>query len=127
MKTSRQYIHQTLKIAEAKVSKNLLEVATSMGLQIKTLQPEKGILLGFNPLLDRKVIITYTAKYGVRTWYWYDNPEQVNDKKLLADAREYLLAEAGERGIPLSETEKRMHPSTLAKTIFGRLLSGEQL
>ena len=122
MKTTRQNVHQTLKIAEVKISKTLLDVARSNGLEIKALQPEKGILLGYNPLLKRNVVVTYTSKNGVRVWYWYDNPEKIDDEKLLQETREYLLNEAEERGIRLTLEEKNTHPARLARAVFSRLL-----
>jgi hypothetical protein len=122
MKTSRQYVHQTLKIAEVKVSKTLLDVAHSNFLDIKVLQPERGILLGYNRFLRRNVIVTYTVNYGIRVWYWYDNPEAVKDEKLLEEAKRYLLNEAEERGVDLTADERSAHPAKLARTLFGKLL-----
>ena len=125
METSRQYIHQTLKVAETKIAHNLLEVATSSGLQIRSLKPEKGVLLGFNTALGRDVVLTYTVRHGIRTWYWYDEPEQVKDQKLLEDAKRYLLDEADERGIPLTAEERKLQPAKLARIVFSKLMPGE--
>src|SRR5207245_11221678 len=97
MKTTRQNVHQTLKIAEVRISKTLLDVPRSNGLEIKALQPEKGILLGYNPLFKRNVVVTYTSKNEVRVWYWYDNPENIDDKKFLLEPRAEQLNQAEER------------------------------
>ena len=121
-KNTRQYVHQTLKIAETKVSKALLEVARSGSLQILKMQPEQGIMVGYQPMLNRNVVVTFTTKNGVKVWYWHDKPEKVTDEKLLRETREYLFNEAEERGIRLTPEEKNMHPARLAQTLFTRLL-----
>jgi len=122
LKTTRQYVHQTLKISEGKISRTLLETARLNGLDIKAIQPEKGLLLGYNPVLRRKVLITYTAKNGLRIWYWYDKPDEVKDVRILSEAREYLINEAEERGMALTADQKRLHPASLAEHIFATLL-----
>jgi hypothetical protein len=123
LKKSKQYVHQTLKIAETKVTEALLDVARSEGLEIRALNPEEGILLGFQPFLKRNVVVTFTTRNGFRTWYWFDKPEEVKmDEKLLAEARQYLLSEAEERGIHLTTEQKNIHPAKLAHFVFAKLL-----
>jgi len=122
MKASRQYVQQTLKIAEGKISKSLLDAARSNDLEIRAIRPDRGVLLGHNRVLGRNVVVTYTSKYGIKVWFWYDKPEEVRDEKLLDEAREYLFNQAEERGIKLSHEEKNMHPSRLARTVFSRIL-----
>ena len=122
MKASRQYVQQTLKIAEGKISKCLLDAARSNDLEIRGIRPDRGALLGYNRVLGRNVVVTYTSKYGIKVWYWYDKPEEVRDEKLLDEAREYLFNQAAERGIRLSHDEKNMHPARLARTVFSKIL-----
>jgi hypothetical protein len=122
LRTSRQYVHQTLRTAEAKISKSLLEMGRLNGLEIRAVRPEKGILLGYHPLLKRNVVVTYTTRNGMRVWYWYDNPHEVRDEKLLREAREYLLSEAAERGLRLSPEQRALHPAKLAQVVFSALL-----
>ncbi len=124
LKTTRQNVHQILKVSETKVSEALLGVVSSNGLEIKSLDLARGILLGYNPLLSRNVVVTYTTRNGVRVWYWYDKPEEVQDSQLLSEAREYLFNEAEERGLRLTAEEKKKHPAILARIIFNKLLPG---
>ncbi len=124
LKTTRQYVNQTLRLSETKIARSLLDTARLSGLEVKKAHPEKGILLGYHPVLKRNVIVTYTTRNGLRVWYWYDRPEEVKDEKLLAEAREYLLNEAKERGIDLGNDERKLHPAKLARRIFTELISG---
>jgi len=122
LRTSRQYVHQTLRTAEEKISKSLREAVRLNGLEIRVVRPEKGILLGYHPVLMRNVVVTYTTRNGMRVWYWYDNPHDVRDEKLLREAREYLLNEAAERGLHLSAEQRALHPAKLAQVVFSALL-----
>jgi hypothetical protein len=77
--------------------------------------------LGYHPVLKRKAIITYSTHYGIKVWYWYDNPGDVTDELFLKQARTYLLDIAKERGIEITEAAE-FHPAKLAQIIFGKLL-----
>src|SRR5207245_8851601 len=88
MKASRQYVQQTLKIAEGKISKSLLDAARSNDLEIRAIRPDRGVLLGHNRVLGRNVVVTYTSKYGIKVWYWYDQPAAASDETLLDAGRE---------------------------------------
>jgi len=124
LRTTPQYVHQTKRAAEAKLLRALMEAARASSIQIKLARPEAGILWGYHPGLRRDAIITYTARQGIKIWYWYDNPEEVTDQAFLNETREYLLTFAEERGIHLAEEEKKLHPAKLANIIFSRLLPG---
>jgi DNA-binding CsgD family transcriptional regulator len=121
LSTTRQYINQTRLTAEAKISTTLLEVAQANDLQVTRLYPKEGILLGYHPALKRKAILTYSTNYGIKVWYWHDNPEEVTNEEFLKQTREYLLDLAEERGTQLKDTAK-IHPATLARIIFSRLV-----
>lgn len=122
LKTSRQFVNQTRQMAEAKLSKSLMDVAQVNNLQIKGFYPEKAMLLGYHPALGREAIVTYTTNHGIKVWYWHDNPEEVTDEGFLRKTREYLLDIAQERGIELTEEEKEVHPGRLAHIIFSKLI-----
>jgi len=92
--------------------------------QIKRPYPEKAILLGYHPALDREAVVTYTTNHGIKVWYWHDNPEEVTDEDFLHETREYLLDVAEERGIELTEEEKEIHPGRLAHILFSKLIPG---
>ena len=122
--TSRQYVHQVLLAAESKISRTLIDVAQSASLQIKKIDPRNGVLLAYDSLIGSNSVITYTNKNGVRIWNWYDRIEDIKDQSYVAEVRNYLLNEADERGIRLTEEDRNLHPAKLARLIFGKLIPG---
>ena len=121
LNTTRQFINQTKLAAEARLSTTLLDVAQANDLQITKLYPKEGILLGYHPALKRKAILTYSTNFGIKVWYWHDNPQEVTDTIFLNQTRQYLLDIAKERGIEIGDVEK-IHPAKLAHLIFGQLI-----
>ncbi len=117
---SRQYVNQTKRTAEAKLSATLLDVARANDLQVTRLSPKDAILLGYHPALKRKAIVTYTTNHGIKVWYWHDNPEDVTNEDYLRQTREYILDFAEERGIQVDDT--CIHPAKLAHEIFTKLI-----
>jgi DNA-binding CsgD family transcriptional regulator len=121
LNTTRQFINQTKLATEAKLSTTLLDVAQANDLQITKLYPKNGILLAYHPALKRKAILTYSTNYGIKVWYWHDNPQEVTDQTFLNQTRQYLLDIAKERGITV-ENEASIHPGKLAHIIFTQLI-----
>lgn len=121
LKTTRQYINQTRLTTEAKLTSSLLGIAEANNLQITRINPTQGILLGYHPTLNQKVIVTYSTNYGVKVWYWHNHPEQVTNKDFLKKTQAYLLDVAQERGIEI-ENSQIIHPAKLAECIFSKLL-----
>ncbi len=118
---TRQYVNQTKIAAETKLTTTLLDVAQANDLQITKLQPKEGILLGYHPALKRKAILTYSTNYGIKVWYWHDNPEEVTDSGFLNQTRQCLLDIARERGIEINGSDS-IHPAKLAHMIFSQLI-----
>ncbi len=121
LNTTRQFINQTKLSAEARLSTTLLDVAQANDLQITKLYPQQGILLGYHPALKRKAILTYSTNFGIKVWYWHDNPEEVTDTTFLNQTRQYLIDIAKERGIEIPDVDK-IHPAKLAHLIFCQLI-----
>ena len=121
LNSTRQFVNQTKLAAEARLSTTLLDVAQANDLQITKLYPQQGILLGYHPALNRKAILTYSTNYGIKVWYWHDNPEEVTNQEFLKQTRTYLLDIAKERGIKI-ENEASIHPAKLAHIIFSQLI-----
>ena len=74
-------------------------------MQIIKLYPEKAVLLGYHPALNRKAIITYNSNHGIKLWYWYNNPEEITNENYLSQTLKYVLEIAQEQGITLDKTE----------------------
>jgi len=121
LNSTRQFVNQTKLAAEARLSTTLLDVAQANDLQVTKLYPQQGILLGYHPALNRKAILTYSTNFGIKVWYWYDNPEEVKNEEFLKQTRTYLLDIAKERGIEIEEATKT-HPAKLAHIIFTKLI-----
>ena len=121
LKTTRQYVNQTRLTAEAKLSATLLEVARVNDLQVTRLDARQAILLGYHPALNRKAVVTYSSNFGVKIWYWYDNPEEVTNQEFLRQTQTYLLDWAKEKGIEV-ENAQNVHPAKLADIIFTKLM-----
>ncbi len=121
LKTTRQYVNQTRITTEAKLTSTLLGVAEANDLQITKLDPRQGLLLGYHPALNRKVIVTYSTNFGVKVWYWNDHPEEVKNKEFLKQTQRYLLDIVQERGIQV-ENSQTIHPAKLADILFSQLL-----
>jgi DNA-binding CsgD family transcriptional regulator len=121
LNATRQFVNQTKLAAEAKLSTTLLDVAQANDLQVTKLYPQQGILLGYHPALNRKAILTYSTNFGIKVWYWHDNPEEVTDTAFLNQTRQYLLDIAKERGVEIEDAES-IHPAKLAHMIFSKLI-----
>lgn len=119
---SRQFVHQTLNATVAKVSKALVEAAQANRIQIRRLEPLKGIAFGYHHGLKTNTIISYTLKHGVQVWFWYEKPEDCERCEQREVCRSYLLNEAEERKIKLSEHELNSPPAKLAHIIFSKLI-----
>ena len=126
LKTSRQYVNQTRQTAEAKLSKALMEVARVNDLHVTQLHPKEALLIGYHPVLKRKVVVSYTTSHGIKVWYWHDNPEEETDEDFLKQTREYLLDLAKERDLKI-EDATTIHPAKLARIVFCKLVPGAEL
>ncbi len=124
LKTSRQFVHQTLHAADAKVSRLLREAAQANRIEMRVLDVKNGVLAGYHRGLGKQVVISYSAKHGVQVWYWYEKPTACADCELTQQCREYLLDEAEERGMPLTAEEKGLAPAQIARVVFSRLIPG---
>jgi hypothetical protein len=79
------------------------------------------MLLAYHPALKCKVILTYSTNYGIKVWYWHDNPEEVTDPIFLNQTRQYLIDIIKERCIEIEDTDK-IHPSKIAHQFFSKLM-----
>lgn len=122
--TSRQFVHQTLDVADAKISHLLTQVAKASKIEIQHLDVRNGILLGNHRGLETQVVISFSAKHEVQIWYWYDKLEACDSCELENHCRTCLLDEAEERGITLTTDEKALPPAKLARNLFSRLIPG---
>jgi len=114
-----------LDAAQGRILQGLNDAAEVNRIQVKHIDVGKGILLGYNPEFDHKVVITYSPKHGIRVWYAHD--EECQQCKFDKKWVEIVLDEAKERNIKLSSKELRLPPPKLARAVFEKILSGVEL
>ena len=118
---SRQTVNKTLTTIRAKLSKALMEAARINRIEVRRIDPLKGILVGYSPDLNSEVVITFSAKNGIQVWYKHEG--NCENCRMKEECMKILLSEAEERGIKLSEEDRSKKPSELAKILFSKILS----
>jgi hypothetical protein len=119
---TKQHIQQTHQLATSMVLSGLIDVAHANQVEVRKVDPSKGVLWGYSPWLKNQVFITFTPKRGVRVWNWIERPDEVRDRALLEDAKSYLLDLADRDRIVLTGQEKTLHAAKLAQLVFSRLV-----
>jgi len=119
---TRQAVHDAEGIMLEKVESALLHVAEASRVEVRHLDPSRGVLHGWSPATCNHVIITFSERNGVQTWH-YEQPDcglcQWRER-----CRRRLLDEAEERDVQLSAEEKELPPSKLAHAIFSKIIPG---
>ena len=114
---SRQTVNQALQEATAKVTKALTETATINKIEVESIDSTNGLLMGWSREFSIKTVISITKKDGMQVWY-----EHVADCSHCTNfsvCRAYLFRSAKERGIKLTDQERKLIPSELAQVLFG--------
>ena len=119
---TRQAVYDAEKYTLEKVEAALLHVAEASRLEAQYIDPTKGILHGYDPATESRVIVTFSARNGVQTWH-YEQPD-CGSCMWVESCKRRLLDEAEERGIRLSAEERTLLPSKLAHTIFSKAIPG---
>jgi len=120
---TRQAVYDAENVLLEKVELALTHSAESNMITPQHIDPTRGILLGYSPQTDQRVIITFSTRNGIQTWH-YQQPN-CGLCKLVNNCRMRLIEEAAEREIVLSEEEKQLPPSKLADKIFRHLVPSE--
>jgi hypothetical protein len=119
---TRQAVYDTEGIMLEKVELALIHTAESNMIEPRYVDSAKGILLGYSPANQQKVIITFSARNGVQTWH-YQQPD-CSSCRWVERCRSRLISEAEERGVNLSKEEGQLPPSKLAHIIFFQVVPG---
>jgi hypothetical protein len=124
LNVTRQTIHKALDTANLKIGEALEETAKINKIEIQTVDPTKGFLLGYSPHFKTKAFITFSAKNGVQVWYKHEGDCAKCNK--IDTCREALLAEAKDRNFLLLDDTSKILPSKLAEALFAKI-TGEQI
>jgi hypothetical protein len=122
LSVTKQHIQQTYRLATSLVLSGLIDVARVNQVEVRKVDPSRGVLWGYSPWLGSQVFVTFTPKRGVRVWNWIERPDEVRDRALLEDAKNYLLELADRNGLALTSQEKMLHAAKLAQLVFSRLV-----
>jgi transcriptional regulator with XRE-family HTH domain len=119
---TRQAISKSMKEIDSRVSRTLESTAAAAKIEVRYLDPEKGVLLGYSHETDDRVILTFSAQHGVHIWHYYTG--RCSGCELHETCREVILDEAKERGINLTEEEKAGSPAEVARLVFSKVIPG---
>ena len=119
---TRQAVYDAEGVMLGKIEAALRDAAEANMMEVRYVDPAKGVLLGFSPAMRNRVIVTFSASNGVQTWH-HDHPD-CRQCKLVERCRRRLLAEAEEREVQLSFKERDLPPSKLAHAIFSSIIPG---
>jgi len=117
---TRQAVHDAEGVMLGKVESALLHVAEASKVEVRYLDPSRGVLHGWSPSTCNHVIITFSERNGVQTWH-YEQPD-CGLCQWGESCKKRLLDEADERDIRLSTEEKELSPSKLAHAIFSKII-----
>ena len=119
LEVTRQTIHKALDTANLKIGEALEETAKINKIEIQTVDPTEGFLLGYSPHFKTKAFITFSAKNGVQVWYKHEGDCAKCNK--IDTCREALLAEAKDRNFLLLDDTRKILPSKLAEALFAKI------
>ncbi len=119
LNVTRQTIHQALDTANTKIGEALEETAKINKIDVQTINPDKGFLLGYSSHFKTAAFITFSAKNGVQVWYKHEGDCEKCSK--LQTCRETLLAEAKDRNFLILDDTRKILPSKLAEALFSKI------
>ena len=120
LSVTRQTVHKALYTANIKIGDALEETARINKIEIQTVDPTKGFLLGYSSHFKTKAFITFSAKNGVQVWYKHEGDCEKCSK--LQACRETLLSEAKDRNFLILDETSKILPSKLAEALFAKII-----
>lgn len=114
----RQGINHALVGIDSKMGQAMREAAAINKLDIWGVDLKEGIMEAYSQAHQVPVIVSFSEANGVQAWYMYEGRCEACNR--LSQCRSMLTAEAEERGVKLSEEDKRLSPTKLARKIFAR-------
>jgi hypothetical protein len=119
----RQTVHKALNVANQKILQALEETAKINKIEIKTVSPTRGYLVGYSPHFETEAFVTYSPKNGIQIWYKHEgNCKKCRRAKV---CRETILEEARERKLDFEGDVSETSPSKLADILFS-MITGEE-
>jgi DNA-binding CsgD family transcriptional regulator len=116
---TRQTVHQTIDTATSKIGEALEETAKINKIEIQTVDPIKGFLLGYSNHFKTTAFVTFSAKNGIQVWYKHEG--DCLKCKSLQKCRETLLEEAKDRNFLILDETSSILPSKLAESLIKKI------
>ena len=117
---TRQTVNKAIDTANTKIGEALKETAKINKIEIQTLEPTKGYLLGYSGHFKTQAFITFSAKNGIQVWYKHEG--DCSKCSRVNECREALLQEIKERKFLILDETKKILPSKLAEALFARII-----
>jgi predicted XRE-type DNA-binding protein len=114
----RQGVNHTLVGIDSKIGQALQEAAALNKLDVWGVHLDDGVMEAFSQAHQVPVIVSFSEANGIQAWFLYEG--KCNTCNRLSQCKSMLLAEAEERGVKLSDEEKLLAPTKLARKIFAR-------
>ena len=119
LNVTRQTVHKALDTANVKIGEALEETAKINKIEVRTVDPARGFLLGYSSHFKTEAFITFSAKNGVQVWYKHEGDCQKCSR--INECRDVLLSEAKERNFLVLDETSKILPSKLAEALFARI------
>jgi len=119
---TRQAVHKALGVINSKVERALTEAAETNRLEVRSIDLVEGIMEAYSPAYRIPVVVSLSRANGLKVWHLYEG--DCANCGYERSCRRMLLAEAEERGVELTEGDKKIPPTHLALKIFSRYLEG---
>ncbi len=120
LKRSIQFVHKTLVISDARITKAILETAKLNHISLQgDIDLVNGIAFGFHEPFGVEVAITYSSKAGMQIWY-KDNGE-CSTCRIQAHCRQMICDLYEERHFDLPKDCETLSPRMLSERLFEHL------
>ena len=116
---SRQAIHKTIGKANKSILRALLDTAQINKLDIRMVNPERGILVGYSQGFQSRVFLIYSPENGVQLWY--EHQGQCEGCRRREECSLKLLEIAKEWEIELTKEETALPPTLIAEKLFSEV------
>lgn len=117
---TRQASHQRLAMIDTKIELAFTEAASINKLVVKNINLVDGIMEAYSPIHKMPVFVSLSSVNGLRVWYMHEGDCEICSEK--ESCKKYLVAEADERNIVLSNEDRNSPPTKLAINIFSKYI-----
>ena len=113
---TRQAVYKALLKADEEMAKAFRDVAATYKVELRKVNPRIGMAVGYSQALRSRVILAYSPRRGMLTWYEYNG--QCNDCAQRSRCLSTVLEEARRLGVDLPAKGEKMEPAQLAEEIL---------